>query len=118
MSETCIFCRIAAGRIPSNRIYEDDLVLAFHDIHPQTPVHALVIPKRHIVCLDDLGEGDRAEAGHLLERTAHVARLLGVDRSGYRTLINTREDGGQEVDHLHVHILGGARVGPMVSRRA
>ncbi|NGZ07635.1 MAG: histidine triad nucleotide-binding protein [Magnetococcales bacterium] len=116
MSQECIFCKIVQGLIPAKKIYEDDVVLAFHDIRPQTPVHALVIPKRHLVCLDDLGEQDRMDAGHLLERVAHVARELGVAESGYRTLINTREHGGQEVDHLHVHILGGRRVGPMVCR--
>ncbi|MBF0295557.1 MAG: histidine triad nucleotide-binding protein [Magnetococcales bacterium] len=116
MSDSCIFCKIVAGAIPSKKIYEDDLVLAFLDIHPQAPVHALVIPKRHIVCMDDLEEADRELVGHLLERTAHVARLLNVAQNGYRTLINTRAHGGQEVDHLHVHILGGARIGPMVCR--
>ncbi|MBF0439787.1 MAG: histidine triad nucleotide-binding protein [Magnetococcales bacterium] len=116
MSNTCIFCKIVAGAIPAKKIYEDDLVLAFHDIQPQAPVHALVIPKRHLVCLDDLGTEDRDMAGHLLERTAHVARELGVSQNGYRTLINTRQHGGQEVDHLHIHILGGKPIGPMVCR--
>ncbi len=116
MSESCLFCKIVSGAIPAGKIYEDDQVLAFHDIHPQTPVHALVIPKRHWSCLDDLQATDRAAAGHLLERVAHVARELGVADAGYRTVINTREHGGQEVDHLHIHILGGRRVGPMVSR--
>ncbi|MBF0628241.1 MAG: histidine triad nucleotide-binding protein [Magnetococcales bacterium] len=116
MSSDCIFCKIVNGTIPARKIYEDDQVVAFHDIHPQTPVHALVIPKRHIVCLDDLRDEDRTMAGHLLERVAHVARELGVAAEGYRTLINTREHGGQEVDHLHIHILGGRRVGPMVCR--
>ncbi|MBF0270733.1 MAG: histidine triad nucleotide-binding protein [Magnetococcales bacterium] len=116
MSQECIFCKIVQGLIPSKKIYEDEMVFAFHDIHPQTPVHALVIPKRHVACLDDLGVADRAEAGHLLERVAHVARELGVAEAGYRTLINTRDHGGQEVAHLHVHILGGRRVGPMVCR--
>ncbi|MEO5345647.1 MAG: histidine triad nucleotide-binding protein [Magnetococcus sp. YQC-9] len=117
MSENCIFCKIVQGVIPAKKIYEDDRVLAFHDLHPQTPVHALVIPKQHFVSLDDLQADHRDEAGHLLERVAHVARELGVAQSGYRTIINTREHGGQEVDHLHVHILGGRRVGPMVSRQ-
>ncbi|MBF0341148.1 MAG: histidine triad nucleotide-binding protein [Magnetococcales bacterium] len=116
MSADCIFCLIAAGSIPCDKVYEDDTVLAFQDLHPQTPTHTLVIPKRHIPCLDDLNENDRNEAGHLLERVAHVARTLGLAEKGYRTVINTREHGGQEVDHLHIHILGGRRVGPMVSR--
>lgn len=116
MSETCIFCKIINGAIPAKKIYEDEQVLAFHDIQPQTPVHALVIPKRHLASLDDLTVEDRVVAGHLLERVAHVARELGVAESGYRLIVNTREHGGQEVDHLHAHILGGRRVGPMVSR--
>lgn len=116
MSNDCLFCKIVAGTIPAKRIYVDDRVMAFYDIRPQAPVHALVIPKRHFVCLDDLNEGEREEAGYLLERTVHVARELGLASKGYRTLINTREHGGQEVDHLHIHILGGAPMGPMVSR--
>ncbi|MEO5332230.1 MAG: histidine triad nucleotide-binding protein [Magnetococcus sp. YQC-5] len=116
MSNDCIFCKIVAGQIPAKKIYEDDVVLAFHDIQPQAPVHALVIPKRHMVCLDDLTPEERLQAGTLLERTAHVARELGVAQTGYRTLINTRGHGGQEVDHLHIHILGGAAIGPMVCR--
>ncbi len=115
-ADDCIFCKIVAGQIPAKKIYEDDLVLAFHDIHPQAPVHALVIPKWHIVCLDDLNSTERADAGYLLERTAHVARTLGVAQNGYRMMINTRKQGGQEVDHLHLHILGGALMGPMVCR--
>ncbi len=116
MSDDCLFCKIASGAIPSNKIYEDDLIFAFHDINPQAPVHALVIPKQHVETLDDLTEGDRPMAGHLLERVAHVARLLGVADEGYRTMINTRGHGGQEVYHIHVHILGGKRMGPMVCR--
>ena len=116
MSETCLFCKIVAGTIPAQVLYEDEKVLAFPDIAPQAPVHALVIPKRHIVSLDDLTETDRADIGHVLERTAHVARLLGVHLSGYRTIINTNAHGGQVVFHLHCHILGGRPIGPMVTR--
>ena len=115
MSEQCIFCKIVAGLIPANILYQDEIVLAFPDIAPQAPVHALVIPKRHIVSLEDLTEADRVEMGHLLERTAHVARLLGL-QAGYRTIINTNAHGGQEVPHLHCHILGGKPIGPMVVR--
>lgn len=115
MSKDCIFCKIAAGEIPSNKVYEDDQVFAFHDINPQAPVHVLVIPKHHIATLDDLGEADRAVAGHLLERVAHVARLLNIADAGYRTLINCKEDGGQEVFHIHAHIFGGKRLGAMVA---
>ncbi|MBF0188328.1 MAG: histidine triad nucleotide-binding protein [Magnetococcales bacterium] len=114
MSDDCLFCKIARGEIPSKKIYEDEHVFAFHDINPQAPVHALVIPKRHIATLDDLTEADRELAGHLLERTTHVARELGLGQNGYRTMINTRSHGGQEVYHIHVHILGGRPIGRMV----
>ncbi|MBF0285739.1 MAG: histidine triad nucleotide-binding protein [Magnetococcales bacterium] len=116
MSSACLFCRIANGEIPAKIIYADDHVLAFHDIHPQAPVHALVIPRQHIASLDDLDQTSAPLAGILLERAAHVARLLGVDQSGYRSIINTKEHGGQEIFHLHLHILGGQPIGPMTAR--
>ncbi|ABK45649.1 histidine triad (HIT) protein [Magnetococcus marinus MC-1] len=117
MSNDCLFCKIVAGTIPCNKVYEDELVLAFRDIHPQAPEHVLVIPKQHIATLDDVQVQARAVMGHLMERTAHVARLIGVAEKGYRTLINTRGDGGQEVYHIHVHILGGKAIGPMVCNK-
>lgn len=116
MSQDCIFCKIVTGTIPATVLYQDKTVLAFADIAPQAPVHALVIPKRHIASLDDLEETDRADMGRLLERTAHVARLLNVHQTGYRTIINTKAHGGQEVFHIHCHILGGKPMGPMVVR--
>ena len=116
MSENCLFCKIVGDEIPASKAYEDDRVLAFHDIHPQAPVHVLVIPKRHIVSLDESTEAERSELGYLLERTAHVARLLDVNEAGYRTIINTNAHGGQEVFHIHAHILGGRPIGPMVAR--
>ncbi|MBF0156854.1 MAG: histidine triad nucleotide-binding protein [Magnetococcales bacterium] len=117
MTTSCLFCRIVSGEIPADRFYEDEQVLAFRDIHPQAPVHLLVIPKRHLATLDDLGEGERGLAGHLLERAAWVARTAGLATDGYRTIINTRSHGGQEVFHLHVHILGGCPLGRMVMPR-
>ncbi|MBF0184116.1 MAG: histidine triad nucleotide-binding protein [Magnetococcales bacterium] len=116
MSDACIFCKIVAGTIPAKLLYEDEQVVAFADIAPQAPVHVLVIPRRHLASLDGLTEADRPLVGHLLERVAHVARLLGVAEAGYRTIINTHHDGGQEVYHIHVHILAGKRIGPMVVR--
>ncbi|MBF0146107.1 MAG: histidine triad nucleotide-binding protein [Magnetococcales bacterium] len=115
MSNPCLFCKIVAGEIPAKKIYEDEQVLAFHDIHPQAPVHALIIPKHHWASLDDVAPRDRPLLGHLLERTAHVARELGVADTGYRTLINTKAHGGQEVFHIHVHVLGGRPLGRMVA---
>ncbi|MBF0152793.1 MAG: histidine triad nucleotide-binding protein [Magnetococcales bacterium] len=117
MSESCIFCKIARKEIPSQIVYEDDWVVAFYDINPQVPVHLLVIPRKHYASLDSFTEADREMAGHLLERTAHVARELGLAESGYRVSINTGTHGGQEVFHIHVHILGGRPIGPLASRR-
>jgi histidine triad (HIT) family protein len=116
MSTDCLFCKIAAKKIPSAVIYEDEHVFAFEDIAPQAPVHVLVIPKQHIASLDMLKEEDRDIMGIVMERTAHVARILNVNNKGYRTIINTNNDGGQVVYHIHVHILGGKSIGAMVSR--
>ncbi len=115
MSDNCLFCKIAAGEVASEKLYEDDQVFAFKDIAPQAPVHYLVIPKRHISSLDMVKEEDRATMGMVMERTAHVARLLKVNESGYRTIINTNDHGGQMVYHIHAHILGGKPIGPMVA---
>lgn len=114
--ENCLFCKIVDGSIPSRQVYADDQVVAFQDIHPQAPVHLLVIPRQHIPTLDDVQPADRALIGLLMERVAEVARMAGVAEHGYRTIINTRGHGGQEVFHLHVHILGGRPIGPMVAR--
>jgi len=102
----CLFCKIVAGTIPSKKIYEDEQTFAFLDIHPQAPVHALIVPKKHLNSLADAEADDKALLGHLL----HVARALaGAQKlgKGYRVVINTGEDGGQTVDHLHLHVLGG-----------
>ncbi len=104
----CIFCKIVAGQIPSKKAYEDEQVLAFHDIHPWAPVHVLVIPKRHIAMLSDIGEDDRDLMGRMLSLAPRLMRELGV-HNGFRTLINTGPDGLQEVMHLHMHVIGGPR---------
>lgn len=103
--EDCLFCKIAAGQIPSNKLYEDDTLLAFHDIDPQAPVHFLVIPKRHIPSVAALTEADAALLGHVYAVIAALCRQLGVDESGYRVVTNVGEDGGQSVKHLHFHVL-------------
>jgi len=105
----CLFCKIVDGEIPSTKVYEDDDFLAFEDIHPKAPVHVLVIPKRHVPTLDDVGAGDVELLGRLMDRVRHVAKALDL-AAGYRVVINVREEGGQEVFHLHVHILGGKRM--------
>lgn len=104
----CIFCKIIAGQIPAKKAYEDEQVLAFHDINPWAPVHVLVIPKRHIATLADIGDGDEALMGKMLALAPKLMRELGVT-NGFRTLINTGKDGLQEVYHLHMHVIGGPR---------
>jgi len=103
----CLFCGIVAGRIPAEVVHQDDRVLAFRDIDPKAPVHVLVIPKRHVTSLADAKPGDDAVLGALLLTAAEIARAEGVAEAGYRTVVNTRDDGGQTVGHLHVHLLAG-----------
>ncbi|ADU65164.1 histidine triad nucleotide-binding protein [Desulfurispirillum indicum] len=108
--EDCIFCKIAAGTIPCRKVLEDDDILAFHDINPTAPVHVLIIPKRHIPTTLDFEAGaDDALAGKLITAAARIARELGIDQSGYRLVFNTNGDGGQEVYHVHLHLLGGRK---------
>ena len=104
----CIFCKIVAGQIPAKKVHEDDGFLAFHDIHPWAPVHVLVIPKTHIASLADVGPEHDALLGRMLGLAPRLMQQLGVD-NGFRTVINTGRDGGQEVHHLHMHVLGGPR---------
>jgi histidine triad (HIT) family protein len=103
---SCLFCKIIDGHIPSTAVYQDDLCYAFADINPQAPVHILVAPRAHIVSLDDTDASSRGLLGHLLCIAAQIAHDKGLGK-GYRAVINTGEDGGQTVDHLHVHLLGG-----------
>lgn len=101
----CLFCKITAGETPAKKIYEDELVVAFHDIAPQAPVHFLVIPKKHISTLNDLTEADRELAGHILYTAQRLANELGCEQ-GYRVTMNCNELGGQTVYHIHMHVLG------------
>lgn len=110
----CIFCRIARGEVPSRKVLENDFVLAFHDIHPQAPVHVLVIPKVHRDSIADLTGADRELASELLLAVARVAEATGIAEAGYRVISNVRDHGGQEVPHLHFHVVGGKRVGRML----
>ncbi|HEX6988128.1 MAG TPA: histidine triad nucleotide-binding protein [Bacillota bacterium] len=106
MSE-CIFCKIRDGRIPSDKVYEDDLVLAFRDISPQAPVHVLVIPKKHVARLADLGEEDQELAGRIQLVIGEIARQEGVAEDGFRVVVNNGVRANQTVFHLHYHVLGG-----------
>ncbi|MBS1209000.1 MAG: Purine nucleoside phosphoramidase [Proteobacteria bacterium] len=106
MSDDCIFCRIIKGEIPCSKVYEDKEILAFKDIHPQAPVHFLIIPKKHIATLADATLEDVPVLGRMLELAPRIAREQGASE-GFRTIINTGRHGGQEVYHLHLHVLGG-----------
>jgi histidine triad (HIT) family protein len=103
---SCVFCKIVDGSIPSTAVYQDELCYAFADIHPQAPVHVLVVPREHIGSLHEAAEHHRPLLGHLLWVAAQIARGQGLGK-GYRVVINNGEDGGQTVDHIHLHVLGG-----------
>ncbi|MDG4563333.1 MAG: histidine triad nucleotide-binding protein [Candidatus Competibacter sp.] len=107
----CIFCKIAAGEIPADIVYDDGEVLAFRDINPEAPVHLLLIPRRHIATLNDLNEADAALVGRLYLAGQQIASELGVAESGYRTVINCNRDAGQLVFHIHMHLLAGRELG-------
>ena len=106
----CLFCKIGKKEIPATVIYEDDQLLVINDINPQAPLHALVIPKRHIATLNDLTGADEALVGAMTRRAAAVAADRGFAERGFRTVFNTNADGGQSVDHIHLHVLGGRRL--------
>ncbi len=103
---SCLFCKIVDGTIPSTPVFQDDLGYAFADINPKAPVHVLIVPREHISSMDEAGEDKRALLGHLLWAAADIARKKGL-KDGYRIVVNTGADGGQTVDHLHLHLLGG-----------
>jgi histidine triad (HIT) family protein len=104
----CIFCKIAAGQVPSKKVFEDPELLVFHDIAPWAPVHVLIVPKAHITTLYDVEDAHEEMLGRMLALAPRLMRELGVV-NGFRTLINTGEDGRQEVQHLHMHVMGGPR---------
>lgn len=106
----CVFCRIVGGQIPCSRVYETDQVLAFDDIHPMAPVHVIVIPKAHIPTLMDLNDEAAVEWHALLRAVQEVAAIKKIDHRGFRTVINCREEGGQVIFHLHIHVLGGEKL--------
>jgi histidine triad (HIT) family protein len=105
--ENCLFCKIIAGAIASEKVHEDEVCIAFNDISPQAPTHILVIPREHLDSLDSAEAGHKETLGHLLLTAAQIARKKGFAEDGYRVVINTNADGGQTVFHLHVHLLGG-----------
>lgn len=103
----CLFCRIASHEANAKVVYEDDDVVAFHDIRPQAPTHVLVIPRKHVQSLEHAQDADEALLGKLLLRTRAIARTLGLAEGGYRVVINTGDDAGQTVPHVHAHLVGG-----------
>jgi histidine triad (HIT) family protein len=109
MSEGCLFCGIVAGDIPANLVAEGEEWIAFRDIHPQAPTHVLLVPRRHLSTLDDLGGGDESLAGALVGAAARIARDEGLVEGGYRVVMNCGAGAGQSVFHIHLHLLGGRR---------
>ena len=105
----CLFCKIIAGEIPSNKVYEDETMLAFHDINPEAPVHVLVIPKTHIPSMDGVNGENSTSVAKIFEKIPHIAKLAGIT-NGYRVISNCGEDAAQSVMHLHFHILGGTKL--------
>lgn len=111
-----IFSKILAKEIPADIVYEDAHVTAFKDINPQAPVHILIIPNKEIPTVDDVEDADTELLGRLFLTAKKIAREQGIAESGYRLLVNCRDDGGQEVYHLHMHLLGGRNLGPMLAK--
>lgn len=112
--DDCIFCKIIKGEIPSEKVYEDEEILAFKDINPATPIHVLVIPKKHISTLMEIGQEDSELMAKIMQAIQKVAKQLGVDKSGFRLIANCGPDSGQEVMHIHFHLLAGKKMGPKI----
>lgn len=113
MANDCLFCKIAAGEIPSTKVYEDEHILAFRDINPVAPVHVLVIPKQHLDSIDDFRPEHDELLSKLFAAVRAVARETGVAETGYRVVTNVGRDAGQQVFHIHLHVLGGRTLGPV-----
>lgn len=109
--EDCLFCKIIKGEIPSTKVYEDDEVLAFNDIEPLAPIHILVVPKKHIASLAHMEDGDEKLVGKIYKVINIIAEEKGFKKEGYRVIVNCGENGGQEVMHLHFHVLAGKNLG-------
>lgn len=112
-----IFSKIIAGEIPSKQVYKDDLVTAFWDIDPKRKVHVLIVPNKEIPTVNDVADEDEHMLGRMFTAAKKIAQDLGIAESGYRLIVNVNEHGGQEVYHIHMHLLGGERVGPMVGSK-
>ncbi|NQT80704.1 MAG: histidine triad nucleotide-binding protein [Candidatus Aminicenantes bacterium] len=108
--ENCLFCKIIHGEIPANKVFEDEKIIAFDDINPQAPIHILIIPKEHFASLNEIPEEKKDVLSHILLKARQIAREKGVAKSGYRIVLNTARDSGQEVFHIHFHLLGGRKM--------
>ena len=117
MSEETIFSQIIRGEIPADIVFQDDRVTAFADIRPQAPTHVLIVPNKMIPTVNDVSVEDEAALGHMFVVAAQIAEQQGIADEGYRLIINCGRNGGQEVYHLHMHLLGGRRLGPMLMRK-
>ena len=113
MPDDCIFCKIASGTIPAEKVFENEHVVAFNDISPKAPVHVLIIPKEHYASLNELPADGLNEMVHVFDAVRQIAAKTGVAKDGYRVIVNTNRNAGQEVFHLHVHIMGGRPMGSM-----
>ncbi|MGB4343244.1 MAG: histidine triad nucleotide-binding protein [Moraxellaceae bacterium] len=107
----CIFCKVAAHDIPARTVFENERLIAFHDLFPQAPTHILIIPKIHYTTLNDVPAADSALLGEMMSTATQIAKELGVDESGYRVVMNCNKDGGQSVYHIHLHLLAGRQLG-------
>lgn len=112
--DECVFCKIVKGEIPSQKVYEDEEILAFHDINPAAPIHILVIPKKHIASLNEVRKEDQALLAKIHTTIQTIAKEQGFSDNGFRVIINCGKDGGQEVAHLHFHVLAGKQLGEKI----
>ena len=114
MDENCLFCKIIKGEIPSSKVYEDEGILAFNDINPAAPIHVLVIPKEHVENVLEINEGNNEMISDIFLAINKIAKQLGIEKDGFRIINNCGKDAGQEVMHLHFHMLAGGKLGPKI----
>lgn len=112
--EDCVFCKIIKGEIPAKKVYEDEEILAFNDIQPAAPIHVLIIPKKHIANLMEIEAEDTALMGNIIQTAKKIAKQLGIEEDGFRLIVNCGKDAGQEVMHIHFHLLAGRKMGPKI----
>ena len=110
MSNDCLFCKIASGEMDTDFVYEDDSLVAFKDINPMAPVHILIVPKKHIPTINDIKKIDTALVGNMIQTAKHIAAQKDIAEEGYRLVFNCGENGGQEINHIHLHLLGGRQM--------